>query len=812
MELKKLTKAMFVVQLLGLPMMIKAQSTAPVVVTNKFVARGSTAALGRSTITGSNIKEDGFCYSSETKVPTINDSTTTEYYSRNGKLYYMKNLTPATFYYVRAYAINANGEVGYGNVVKIATLPKSNVTLSLWTGSADDAAKSRLQAAVTEAQELYNTWSGINSCTVSVSYSAGTPTADGSYWSKHINVGASAGYQRTGTMLHELNHVMGVGQVGAWTNSTDLRSNRTWGYWLGDRANKMIQFIENNDEVRVYGDGTHMWASGGSPLAYGINGAHEDSGNKVLYMGNVLITHALHEDGMSLPASYDNGYPYYSVDIEDSTKYYIKNVDEASGLYTSYLGVGRFTTTALHTEVNDSSAWYISFNPEIGKYMFKNVATGKYLTHTTQSSSEVIKVTKLAIPGSDQEFQLMPTREDVTIGEEWSCFTARPVSFCFPSYKGMTINKKTAAVASFKLASSATEQHWFIMTDEEVQKFQKVVESMTIDSLVIGNKLYSAFEVGKKTYNIARHPSTIADSCQISVVLNSHFNGTCEITQPTSIPGTGKVVLKDLDGNITDTYTLNFYPNIIYAWDAEGATGSASKPNKHGWGSTSTYQLLWGSANGLNTHYMDPGKGTSMVYEGYVVNGGHAYDQSRILMLYYKDGGETYHYTFTGLEPSTQYVFNGGLAWTESDEGAPKVVVSLVNGTDTIPVTDKTSPAMLVNAECTASATEKDITPFEFTFTTPADITAETPFALQFDCQSAVRLVLTDLAVLKPVSTSVTEDINGDGVVDSQDVLAIYNCMQSADDSSVSSIYDVNADGVVDSQDVLQIYEYIKQH
>ena len=72
--------------------------------------------------------------------------------------------------------------------------------------------------------------------------------------------------------------------------------------------------------------------------------------------------------------------------------------------------------------------------------------------------------------------------------------------------------------------------------------------------------------------------------------------------------------------------------------------------------------------------------------------------------------------------------------------------------------------------------------------------------------------MLTDLAVLKPVSTSIPEDINGDGVVDSQDVLAIYNCMQSADDTSASSISDVNEDGVVDSQDVLQIYEYIKQH
>lgn len=81
---KTIMRTVLIVLTLGLPATITAQSTAPVVVTNSFIARGSTAALGRSTVTGSNITEEGFCYSSTTKTPTIADSKTTEYYERNG--------------------------------------------------------------------------------------------------------------------------------------------------------------------------------------------------------------------------------------------------------------------------------------------------------------------------------------------------------------------------------------------------------------------------------------------------------------------------------------------------------------------------------------------------------------------------------------------------------------------------------------------------------------------------------------------------------------------------------------------------------
>ena len=61
-------------------------------------------------------------------------------------------------------------------------------------------------------------------------------------------------------------------------------------------------------------------------------------------------------------------------------------------------------------------------------------------------------------------------------------------------------------------------------------------------------------------------------------------------------------------------------------------------------------------------------------------------------------------------------------------------------------------------------------------------------------------------------NSTVKDDVNEDGVVDTQDVLAIYKYMQQSDGSAVPGKYDVNGDGIVDTQDVLEIYKYIQEH
>lgn len=55
-------------------------------------------------------------------------------------------------------------------------------------------------------------------------------------------------------------------------------------------------------------------------------------------------------------------------------------------------------------------------------------------------------------------------------------------------------------------------------------------------------------------------------------------------------------------------------------------------------------------------------------------------------------------------------------------------------------------------------------------------------------------------------------DVNHDGSVDTQDVLAIYEFMQNNDGSTNIGVEDVNHDGSVDTQDVLAIYEHMQNN
>ena len=55
------------------------------------------------------------------------------------------------------------------------------------------------------------------------------------------------------------------------------------------------------------------------------------------------------------------------------------------------------------------------------------------------------------------------------------------------------------------------------------------------------------------------------------------------------------------------------------------------------------------------------------------------------------------------------------------------------------------------------------------------------------------------------------EDVNGDGVVDTQDVLKVYEFMISGKEPDSQTAEDVNHDGIVDTQDVLTIYEKMKE-
>lgn len=71
----------------------------------------------------------------------------------------------------------------------------------------------------------------------------------------------------------------------------------------------------------------------------------------------------------------------------------------------------------------------------------------------------------------------------------------------------------------------------------------------------------------------------------------------------------------------------------------------------------------------------------------------------------------------------------------------------------------------------------------------------------QYPADQVLKFTLDDVAAF------IDEDVNYDGMVDTQDVLAIYEYMRTQKRRSPTIIYDVNNDGKVDSQDVLTIYK-----
>ena len=65
-----------------------------------------------------------------------------------------------------------------------------------------------------------------------------------------------------------------------------------------------------------------------------------------------------------------------------------------------------------------------------------------------------------------------------------------------------------------------------------------------------------------------------------------------------------------------------------------------------------------------------------------------------------------------------------------------------------------------------------------------------------------VRVTINEKPVVKG-------DLTGDGVIDSTDVMALFNAINSGDDLD-ATVADVNGDGVIDARDVMALYNIIK--
>ena len=443
------------------------------ITTNKRHARGSVWAFGRMTLSGiaaADIAEQGFCYAAGKKLPTISDSKHAATLTNNGTIYWLKDLTPSTLYYMRPFVTTKTGKTKYGEPTKFYTLPKGQITYTIRDGDAEPTA--RIRAAMETAVNGYwNNLTEMKGFSPNVGYESGTPTADCSYggW---MRVGSSQSYQKPGTMMHEMLHGCGVIPWAdtEWSRHT-LRSGVNGdgygtGQWLGERVTEVLRFLENNETEVLSGDYQHMWP-------YGINGANEDNGSEMLYIGNGLVCQALGEDG--LQHTYQLfAEPYYALDQEDDVKYYLKSEDEAYGRYSAYLRVSKSgkpewaAMGAAEATSNDSAAWYITFTPKNQYYQLRNAATGAYLTYTADG----VTMQTAAVATQDNSWHVMRGRIDadgrrgywfIHPTSDWTppCLTAKA--------KGAT------ATETFNIKNEATQQRWLVISEDEMESYEGTI-------------------------------------------------------------------------------------------------------------------------------------------------------------------------------------------------------------------------------------------------------------------------------------------------------------------------------------------------
>lgn len=466
----------------------------PTVTTNPLFLRGANQAFARMTMksNGASMQEQGFCWSEQPE-PTIMDNRTTEYLENSGRIYWLRDMKPATIYYARAYVLTKGYQVAYGDVIKIVTLPRGTVT---WTydNGADAEANARINAAVKGAVDYWNDLTNISGFGTSVHYGSGTPTADCSYggW---MRIGPNASYQRIGTVMHEMLHGIGVGTHWLWYGpSSPLRAEGSRGLWLGERATNVIRFWDNNASATLTGDDTHLWP-------YGINGAHEDTGAQTLYICTSLLAQAIGEDGLPCSGSRAFGSPSYIFEQDDNQKYYIKNENADRGLYDSYLVQSGDTMvwrkmSAQEAAANDSSAWYITFTPKNQYYQFRNAATGYYMCYV-KAGANGICMRKHTQPTANDNFQLMKGRVDVKMTSGTTSVSHKGYWLIHPVNTSASPATLTAAgggaltTQPFDLANSASAQRWIILTMDQAEAFETASVSIARQQL---NGLFEQME------------------------------------------------------------------------------------------------------------------------------------------------------------------------------------------------------------------------------------------------------------------------------------------------------------------------------
>lgn len=475
----------------------------PKVTTDPRYLRGAIEAFGRMTVSGiseSNILEQGFCYSTTNPEPTVLDERSTDYLELNGRIYRMP-MQPATIYYIRAYCMTKGYRVGYGDVIKMCTVPMGDVTYSYNNNGGSDFHNNKNNNALTEACWYWSNYTSIRGFHVTANYSPGTPTADCGYGGG-MRIGSNTG-QRTGTMMHEMNHGIGGGTIPIWGgwNESPLRTTVN-GDWAGERANAVLRFWENREDLVITAayDGAHWGFREGNGSysdnntwlnKYAFNGSHLEAGNwagpsnwndtQIVYIGNSLIQQGMCEDGL-IPVNYWSGafsLPAYVLVSDDNQKYYLKCEDDNLGLYDSYLYEetdGRLTWKTIDTgdiHSTERAAWYVSFTPGNQYYQIRNAGTGHYISFSASGSNGFKAVGRTSVSNSEN-FHLIRGRHDVNVGgvNVRGYWLIHPENTEHPNTFTANTDGSTSAV-SLNLYDSGSNQRWVFLSADDIDAFEQ---------------------------------------------------------------------------------------------------------------------------------------------------------------------------------------------------------------------------------------------------------------------------------------------------------------------------------------------------
>ena len=227
----------------------------------------------------------------------------------------------------------------------------------------------------------------------------------------------------------------------------------------------------------------------------------------------------------------------------------------------------------------------------------------------------------------------------------------------------------------------------------------------------------------------------------------------------------------------------NYDLNLNYYLNNEYPLASA------GWGSTSDQILL---------------------HDGDVVTLGHFTDWS-----FYSDSGAVFNHIETDIadpvqgDKVTMKIYRDGADMMGTYNTAhtlrtncPDVYCTLANNVTTGDVTQWTKVGT-ADENGTLVVDTSTLTPGEYIFSIPGQYGNENPDVI-VGSPGGIRLTIHE----KP---AVKGDIDGDGVIDVNDVMALFGAINSGDDLD-AAIADVNGDGVVDTFDVMALYEIIKSN